>query len=416
MNSIMRKFAVGATALGLTGLAACASGTSTATGGGAPGSVTLKVWVMGDSGTNLSKLLKDFTASSGIHVTVQAIPWANVNEKLTTAVASGNGPDITQIGLSQLPDFISSGALMDISSQVAKDSAFADSNFISGFASADLNPAGKVLSVPWISDTRVLFYRTDILSQAGISGPPTTLAQMQADAVKLAARGSGKYGYYIPQWDNPLPIEFAWSMGGGITDAGGKVDFDTPAFKQAVDYYAAYYRQKLVPTASDFDQTVGLVSGSAPMLISGPYEAQALKTQAPQLNGKWAVAPIPAGTSSTALLAGSTLGVWKNSKNVAADMKLLSYLEQPSTQVKWYALDGDLPSATAALADPSLANDPDGQVYVKALQTAKLLPLVPAWDKIQTDMLNDLNKIVLSGADENATLSQLNADVAGLQN
>jgi hypothetical protein len=80
-------------------------------------------------------------------------------------------------------------------------------------SASKLNPAGKVLSVPWISDTRVLFYRTDILSQAGISSPPATLAQMHDDAVKLAARGSGKYGYYIPPWDAPLPVEFTWSMG-----------------------------------------------------------------------------------------------------------------------------------------------------------------------------------------------------------
>lgn len=420
MNSILRNMVVGATAFGLAAAtAACGNSTSSGSsgsGGANDANVTLKVWVMGDNSKNFTTMLKDFTASTGIKVNAQAIPWANVNEKLTTAVASGNGPDVTQIGLSQLPSFIAAGALKDVGPQVSKDPAYADANFIDGMSSAKLNPPGKVLSVPWISDTRVLFYRTDILSQAGISAPPATLDEMHADAVKLAARGSGKFGYYIPQWDAPLPIEYAWSMGGDVTDTNGKVDFSAPAFRQAVDYYASYYKQKLVPTASDFDQTQGFISGSAPMLISGPYLAATLKQQAPDLNGKWSVAPLPAGTSSTALLAGSTLGVWKNSSHIDADIKLLDFLAQPSTQLKWYNLDGDLPTAKAALSDSSLASDPNVQVYVKALQTAKLLPLVPAWDKIQTDMLNDLNKIVLSGADENATLSQLNRDVAGLQN
>jgi multiple sugar transport system substrate-binding protein len=371
---------------------------------------------MGDSSTNFSKLVQDFTAQTGIKVQAEAIPWANVDQKLTTAVASGNGPDIAQVGLSDLPSFVSAGALQDISSQVAKDPTLADSNFIPGMSSAKLNPAGKVLSVPWISDIRALFYRTDILNSAGITTPPATLTQMHDDAVKLAARGSGKYGYYIPQWDAPLPIEFTWSMGGDITDANGKVDFNTPAFHKAVDYYASYYKGKLVPTASDFDQVTGFVSGSAPMLVSGPYLAQTLKTQAPQLSGKWGVAPLPGDQSSTALLAGSTLGVWKNSTHLDADMKLLDFLAKPATQLKWYQLDGDLPTATSALSDSGLNADPNVQVYTKALQTAKLLPLVPNWDKISTEMLNDLNKIVLNNADENSMLSQLNQKTAGLQN
>jgi len=413
MHRLLRYVCAATAALGV--LAASACGSSTSKSSGSDTNVTLKMWVMGDSSANATKLLADFTKSTGIKVTVQAIPWSDVNAKLTTAVASGNGPDVTQIGLSQLPTFIAAGALQDISPQISKDPAYADANFIDGVASAKLNPAGKVYSVPWISDTRVLFYRTDILSQAGISSPPATLTDLHADAVKLAARGSGKYGYYIPQWDAPLPIEFAWSMGGDVTGSDGKVNFDTPEFRKAVDYYASYYKDKAVPTASDFDQAQGFISGSAPMLVSGPYLAQTLKTQAPELAGKWAVAPLPADSSSTALLAGSTVGVWKNSAHVDADMKLLDYLAQPATQLKWYTLDGDLPMAKAALSDPSLASDPNVLVYVKALQTAKLLPLVPAWDKISTKMLEAVNKIVLKGADPTTTLNQLDQDTADLQ-
>lgn len=423
MVRVLRYVGVASAALGVLAASACASTASKPGGaaqagaaGGSDANVTLKMWVMGDSSANATKLLADFTKATGIKVTVQAIPWSDVDTKLTTAVASGNGPDVTQIGLSQLPSFISAGALQDISAPISKDPAYADANFLDGLSSAKLNPAGKVYSVPWISDTRVLFYRTDLLSQAGISAPPATLTDLHADAVKLAARGSGKYGYYIPQWDAPLPIEFAWSMGGDVTGADGKVSFDTPQFRKAVDYYASFYKDKAVPTASDFDQAQGFISGSAPMLLSGPYLAQTLKTQAPELDGKWAVAPLPADASSTALLAGSTVGVWKNSAHVDADLKLLDFLAQPATQLKWYALDGDLPTAKAALADPSLAGDPNVQVYVKALQTAKLLPLVPTWDKISTKMLDAVNKIVLKGADPTATLNQLNQDTAGLQN
>ena len=98
---------VAATAIVLTA-GACSSGG----GDAAEGSTTLKVWVMGDAGPAFTELTEDFTADTGIALQVDAIPWENVNDKLTTAVASGGGPDVVQVGLSLLPTFAAAGALV----------------------------------------------------------------------------------------------------------------------------------------------------------------------------------------------------------------------------------------------------------------------------------------------------------------
>jgi multiple sugar transport system substrate-binding protein len=411
VNRLQRRALAAAAGLTLSAALAACGGSVGGSGSSGSGPTTLKVWIMGNSGQNFTKLTGPFTKATGIGVDVQAIPWADVNTKLTTAVASGNGPDVMQVGLSLLPTFESSGALMNLSQYLKSHPALASGNFLDAVSADKLNPPGKVLSVPWISDVRVLFYRTDIFQQAGINGPPATWTQLHADAVKLAARGSGKYGYYIPQWDAPLPIEFTWQAGGSVIDPAGKVSFDTPAFRQAIDFYASFYRGKLVPTAADFDQTAGLISGSAPMVISGPYLAQGLAG----IGGKWAAAPLPSDSTNTSLFAGSTLGVWHTSTKVAAALKLFDFLSKPSTQVAWYKLDGDLPTNKTALSDPSLTSDPNFQVYARQLENSNLLPLAPAWDQISTDMLTAVNKIVLSGANETSTLDQLNQTVASLQ-
>ncbi len=375
---------------------------------------TITVWTMEDTKA-FTTLADQFTTQTGIKVQVVQIPWANVDDKLTTAVASGNGPDVVQIGLSNLPAFVSANTLLDLSSKLAGHPALQSSNFLDAVSADKLNSGGKVLSVPWVSDTRILFYRTDILSQAGITAPPTTWADFHADAIKLAARGKNQYGYYIPQWDAPLPIEFTWQAGGDVIDANGKVNFDTPAFKSALDFYLSFFKDKLVPTASDFDQTAGFISGAAPMVISGPYLAAALTQQAPQINGKWAVALLPKDTTGTSLFAGSNMGIWSTSKNVDASLAFLDYLATPATQLAWYKLANELPTTKSALADPTLASDPNVQVYVAQLKDAKLLPLMPQWDKISTDLLNAVNAIALQGADEQTTLNSLNATVASLQ-
>lgn len=376
---------------------------------------SITVWTMEDSKA-FTSLVANFTKQTGIKVNVEAIPWGNVNDKLTTAVASGNGPDVVQVGLSLLPTFVGAGALMNIKPYLQKHPGLQSANYLPGVAANKINPANKVLSVPWVSDVRILFYRKDILSQAGISSPPKTWAEFYKDATKLAGRGSNQYGLYIPQWDSALPVELTWQAGGSVQDKHGLVTFNTKAFKRAADFYISFYKSKLVPTASDFDQTQGFVSGASPMVISGPYLAGAIDGAAPELKGKWGVAMLPKDKTGTSLFAGSNMGVWYKSKHVNESLRFLDYLSKAKEQLTWYKLTNELPTVKAALSGKALAADPNVAVYIKQLQDAQLLPpLVPAWGKISQAMLDALNSIVLKGADETSTLAQLNQQVAALQ-
>lgn len=373
---------------------------------------TVTVWTMEDA-AKFEALVKPFEDESGIDVDVEAVPWDSIGDKLTTSVASGSGPDVTQIGLSLLPTFNAAGALENLTPYLGDHPALADANFPEAVSSANLSSDGRVTSVPWVADTRVLFYRSDILADAGIAAP-TTWAEFTAAAEALAARGDGNYGYYIPQWDAPLPVQFTWQAGGDVVDANGTPTLDTPEFRKAVDFYLSFFEKQTVPTASDFDQTAGFISGAAPMLISGPYLAAAIKDQAPELEGKWAVTTLPKDTSGTALFAGSNMGVWKGSDNVDGSLALLDYLATPSTQVAWFEATSQLPTNLEAGADPAVTADPNVAVYAEQLKDARLLPLIPTWDKIGAEILSSLNKIALEGADKEATLSALFETVQGL--
>lgn len=375
----------------------------------------LTVWVMGDSSAKFDELVAPFVSDTGIEVNTVAIPWDSIDQKVTTAVASGEGPDVLQIGLSKLRTFADTGALLPLDEAALADYPnLAAANFLDGVAGDATAVGGQVVSVPWIADTRVLFYRSDILSEAGIAQPPATWEELRADAKVLAARGDGQYGYYIPQWDSPLPVQMTWAFGGDIVDADGNVDFDTPAFRQAVDLYTGLYADGSVPTNSDFDQTQGFVSGIAPMLVSGPYLAAAIKDAAPDLDGKWSVTTLPKETNGTALLAGSNLGVWAKSTHQDAALQLLDYLSQPATQVTWFGLNGDLPTVKAALEDPKVTADPLVAVYAAQLADSKILPLVPNWDgETGKALLDALNSVVLTGADKDAAIATLISATAG---
>ncbi len=395
-------------------LAAC-SGSSPTAATAKDASGPLTVWVMGDSSTNFQKLVAPFVASSGQKVDVVAIPWDSIDQKLTTSVASGSGPDVVQIGLTKLRSFADAGALLPLDDKISAYPNLASDKFADGVGGAATAVNGKIVSVPWVSDTRVLFYRSDILTESGIAKPPATWDELRSDAKILTERGKGKYGYYIPQWDNALPVEMTWAYGGSIVDSTGKINFDTPAFQSAVDLYTGLYADKSVPINSDFDQTQGFVSGTVPMLVSGPYLAGAINAAAPDLAGKWNITTLPTADKGTSLFGGSNLGIFKSSKHQKGSLKLLDYLSKSSTQLDWYKINGELPTTKAALNTPSFTSDPLVKVYTKQLADAKVLPLIANWDGgVGTNLLKALNSIALTNADPKSTLATFYQSTKGL--
>jgi multiple sugar transport system substrate-binding protein len=407
------KAAIAAMTIAAVGLAV--SGCA-ADGGATADDGPLTVWIMGDSGTNFEQLVAPWVEESGTEVEVVAVPWDGIDERLTTAVASGSGPDILQVGLSKLRTFADAGALLPLDGEIDDHPGLAADNFAAGIGGEASAVGGEIVSVPWVSDTRVLFTRTDILAENGIDAPPTTWEELRADAKTLAARGEGQYGYYIPQWDSPLPVVMTWSNGGDIIDADGNVDFDTPEFDEAVDLYTGLYADGSVPTNGDFDQTQGFISGVAPMLISGPYLAKSIADSAPELDGKWTVTTVPEGSASaTSLFAGSNLAVWHNSTRVDASLELIEYLSEPETQLEWYTINGELPTNVEALADSEFLSDPLVRVYADQLAEARILPLVPNWDGgVGADLLTALNSIALNGEDRDTALQTLFSKTEGI--
>lgn len=395
-----------ALAVGISGCTGSPEASSSSSASADSGPVTF--WVMGDSAAKFQELVKPFTAETGIKVTAVAIPWDSIDQKFTTAVASGNGPDLLQIGISKLRNFADSGSLAPLQDKLGNYGNLAAGNFIDGMVSDDTKVNGDTVSVPWVSDTRVLFYRTDILNASGITKPPATWDELRADAKQLAARGDGQFGYYVPQWDSALPVAMTWDQGGSVVNNDGAINFNTPEFQKAADLYTGLYSDKSVPTDSNFDQTQGFVSGATPMIVSGPYLAKLINDAAPELKGQWTATALPSGETNTSLLAGSHIGMMANSTHQASALKLLDYLAKPATQLEWFKLNNELPSVKAALSDASLSADPLNAVYVKQLESAKVLPLVPNWDGgVGKDLLKALNGIALTGADRTSTLEQL---------
>ncbi|MGI5175212.1 extracellular solute-binding protein [Dactylosporangium sp. CA-152071] len=397
-----------AAALALSATSAC--GADEAGAGG-----SLEVWTMGDKGKAMTDLAAEFTKETGIGVDVQSIPWKNARDKMSTAIASGDGPDVVQVGLSFLAEFADAGALLDLS---AKLSAYPDLDPAKFFpASAEtMKVADKTVGVPWISDTRVMFYRTDVLQASGYSKAPATWEELTAAATKLTARGDGNFGFGINTDDQFLPIILTWAAGGEVGGAGGGINFDTPEFRRALEYERSFFTGGLTPKKAqpDPDMVQGFKTGKIPMFMSGPYMATLLEKQAPELNGKWAVAPMPKDKSSTSLMAGSNLSVFHKSARTDDAMKFIAFLARKETQERWYKATNDLPARQDALEALRGAGDRNLAVYYDQMTNAKIVPQVKAWGAVAPEMVRAVQTACIGNGSVDDALKAFNAKVAQL--
>src|SRR5205085_2551621 len=149
-----------------------------------------------------------------VQVRVQQLPWTAAHEKLLTAFAGDALPDLCQLGNTWLPEFSALGALEPLDERMAASGIPRD-DYFAGILDTNVMPAEdgqrRLLGVPWYVDTRLLFYRSDLLRSAGHARPPETWLQWREAMQDIGRLGSGRtYGALLPL-NEPHPL-FALSL------------------------------------------------------------------------------------------------------------------------------------------------------------------------------------------------------------
>jgi len=402
----------GVTALALT-VSACgrqdAGSASAETGkavssGAAKGTITM--WAMGAEGENLPKLTKEFEAANpGVKVQVTAIPWDAAHDKFTTAITANKTPDVAMVGTTWMGEFAGMDALDPTPGEVDK-SAFFDG------AQKTTEVNGTSFGVPWYVETRLVYYRTDLAKKAGITSPPTDWDGLKTMAKAMQDKAGAKYGIGLQaggtgSWQSVMP--FAWSAGADLTKDGGKAyNFDSPEVLKASQYYQSFFTDGISDKAAPATPTTepDFASGKVPMFISGPWMMSAVEKAGggAKFKDKYDVFQIPADKMSSSFVGGSNLVVFKNTKNRDSSWKLVNWLSDPKTQVKWYGMSTDLPAVKSAWQDPALTADTKLAVFGKQLETAQAPPSFPTWEQAVTSFDTEMEKVTKTGSDPAAAL------------
>jgi multiple sugar transport system substrate-binding protein len=371
---------------------------------------TVTVWGMGEEAKSLPKIAAEFEKENPkIDVKVQAIPWETAHDKLLTAVASKKGPDVLQMGTTWIPEFASANALMDLTPHIKDYPELDPENYYEGSVETT-KFEDKTVGVPWYIDTRVLYYRTDLLKEAGYDEAPKTWDELRDAAKKLSERGEGKYGISLDTKEQSLSFMFARQNGSALLDDQNKPLFNEPEFVEAVEYLNGFFTDGSAPKDElGIDIIQGFrEDGILPMFISGPWMIKLINDQAPELEGKWATAVLPAKENNISALGGSNLSIFEHTKNKDASLKFLAYMNKPETQLKWMEMTNSLPSTKAAWEDEALKDNPLYKTFGEQMESSQSMPVIKEWEKIAQAYLSSFEKIYRGGEDVEKELDQFN--------
>jgi multiple sugar transport system substrate-binding protein len=348
---------------------------------------------MGREGEVVTELVAEFErAHPGVHVEVQQLPWSAAHEKLLTAFAGDSTPDLCQLGNTWVPELAALNALEPLDARVAASSVVVPDDYFGGIW--DTNRVdGTLYGVPWYVDTRLLFYRRDLLAQAGYQAAPRSWPEWRAmlDAIERE-HAPGRYGVLLPVNEFEPLVALALQQDDPLLRDGGRFgNFRSAGFARALTFYADMFRDGYAPpaAASDISNIWNEFGrGQFVFFISGPWNIGELERRLPQaLQKSWMTAPLPGPDGPGASIAGgSSLVLFRHARIKPAAWQLVEYLSQPQVQRRFHALTGDLPPRRSAWRDGALADDVHARAFLEQLERVKPTPRVPEWERIANEM------------------------------
>ncbi|MEN8129706.1 MAG: sugar ABC transporter substrate-binding protein [Pseudomonadota bacterium] len=380
----------------------------------------INFWAMGREGEVVQALVPEFERRHpDIRVRVQQIPWSAAHEKLLTAYAGNAMPDIFQLGNTWIPEFVALDALSDLGPWLTRSTRLTKKDFFPGIMETN-TLKGITYGIPWYVDTRVLFYRKDLLEQVGFSTPPRDWRSWMTAMQRIKALRDGKnYAILMPLNDwTPLVIFALQSKAQLLKDNDQYANFNDARFHDAFTFYLELFRQGLAPAAGASQPTnvyQEFAKGHISMYVSGPWNIGEFQRRLPEsMQDLWSTAAMPGPhpqRPGLSLAGGASLVISRTSEHEDASWRLIEYLCEPEQQIEFHRLTGDLPAHQQAWQDRLIADNPHVQAFWEQLQWVAAPPKIPEWERIATKITQYSEAVVRMDMTTTEALRRLDAEI-----
>jgi multiple sugar transport system substrate-binding protein len=353
--------------------------------------VDLAVFDHGDVAIEkLQVLLKQFEIEKQVHVNLETVPWRGGWSRIISIVLYGDGIDMTEVGSTWVGDFYRMDALRSFTTQeiyrLGGKDKFLPACWGSGVKRETSSSPEEVLSIPWSADTRVIFYRKDLLREAGvieehafdtIDAFENTLAQLKAYGIEVPL--------VLPTVRSRLTIHnlasWIWGAGGDFVNPSfNQVAFTDPEALQSIIRYfqLGQYLPKNRSVIEENDVNDIFAAGEAAVTIGGHWLMWDQRFS-PAMWANIGLALVP----GQSFVGGEHLVIWKHSRRQDAAVQLIQKLVNSEAALDLYPLIG-LPATLAGLERPPFSTDPHYRIIAESLRKGRSLPTGSLWGMVET--------------------------------
>jgi multiple sugar transport system substrate-binding protein len=320
---------------------------------------TLTYWGLWETSTVFEEVLADFEAANPtIDVNYVQQRHPDYRERLQTAVASKNGPDLFRFHASWTPMLKDELATMP-------SSVMSASEYKSTFypvASEQLQVNGQIVGIPLMYDGLALYYNKEIFEKAGLQ-PPKTWAELKTQATQLTVRSSDGIERAGVAIGNASNVEHFSDIIGLLMLQNG-ADLTDPTSKEAqeaIQFYTNFVKVDKVWSEELPSSTTAFARGEVAMMLAPSWRAHEVLAMNPNL--KFGITSVPTlGSDRVAWASYWAEGVNSKNGNQADAWKLLKYLSSKDVMQKLYNDQAQVrtfgePYSRVDLAD-TVATDP----------------------------------------------------------
>lgn len=364
---------VGLTGCGL-GSGSAGNGDSGSTGGEVKGEITFSTLQLKPTFTDyIEGVIADFEkANPNTTVKWIDVPFQGAQEKISTDAQAGTLPDVINLNPNFAQPLEVQGAFVNLDKAVPK----LRESYVAGAWDAFQVPGEDgSFGFPWYLSSEVTMYNASMFKKAGLdpAAPPTTYAEMFADARTLAKAGAGFTGMH-PALENRFITDLGRMGVPLLNEAGTKWTFNTPVAEAYVTELAELYKTGVFPpdslTQDHAKETEAYQSGQIALFPSGANFLKIIEENAPDIAKVTDVGPQITSKGGATNVSVMGLLVPKSSKNKATALKFAEFMTNAKNQLAFSKIVTIFPSVTEALADPYFKDDSDGTVESKARRIA----------------------------------------------
>jgi multiple sugar transport system substrate-binding protein len=369
--------------------------------------VTLKFLTWGNQAhlDMYAKLLETYKKQNpNITVTIESIPFADYQQKVSVLAAGRELPDIAWVSERMVPQFMANDILADVS-DIKSDAAFNLNDFIPSTLNL-FTKEGKLYGLPFSTPPSVMFYNQDLFDKAGLSSPNELAKQGKwtweefTKSAKALTSGTGAnkvYGAnFFRDWKTWIMLaSYAWSNG------SGPFNKDMTKFTWSDQY--GIETMKMLQNMMFVDQShpkageqINFETGKIGMFFDGySYMSKARTIK----DFKWSIAPMPSGSKGSVPMMGQAgYVVFKESKHQKEVKDLLKFFasqEGIQTSSTFF-----VPPRKTVLNSDSFLKQPDSpdpsiikQVVIDEMEKAVVQPGHVQWQKIDNEILGGFDQL-----------------------